>query len=240
MAFLVENSTPIPIVPRHSPLVCFLSSSACSSPAGSTTPKYSSAISSSSGLLSGSIRPTLYVLGEDTVDDDCRSKTVADRTRLSAYPPNLLRKDIRDNVGEPSLAIERVTKLETLLENASQRTLPFISAEALAEIKESCISGSEELQTLLKSILDANIATAAQASGMENLLTCLIKIEVTEMVNGVVGAIKQGMIQAGKRLRRIALGGGGIRVMGKLVTATEAPEAPEKPFKKECEGVMKR
>jgi len=55
------------------------------------------------------------------------------------------------------------------------------------------------------------------------------------MVNGVVGAIKQGMMQAGKRLRRIALGGGGTRVMGKLVTAIEAPE---KLFKQECEGMM--
>jgi len=88
----------------------------------------------------------------------------------------------------------------------------------LAEIKESCISGFEEL-----------LATAAQASGMENLLTCLIKTEVTEMVNGVVGAIKQGMMQAEKRLRRIALGEG-IRVMDKLVTATEALE---KLFKQE-------
>jgi len=160
--------------------------------------------------------------------------------RTAQGTTDLLRKELNDNVGELSLARERVTKLETLLENATQRTAKEKeqtedAAGALAEIKESCISGFEELQTLLKSILDTNIGTAAQASGMEKLLTCLIKTEVTEMVNGVVGGIKQEMRQGEKRIRRIALGGG-IRVMDKLVTATEALE---KLFKQECEGIMK-
>ena len=60
-----------------------------------------------------------------------------------------------------------MTKVETLLENAIQRALSFISANALAEITESCISKFKKMQTLLKSILDTNIGTSAEASGME-------------------------------------------------------------------------
>jgi len=39
--------------------------------------------------------------------------------------------------------------------------------------------------------MDANIGTAAQASGMEKLLTSVINTEVTQVVNSVVGVIKQ-------------------------------------------------
>ena len=57
---------------------------------------------------------------------------------------------------------ERVTTLETLLENVSQRAMKEKEqtediSGALAEVKASCISGFEELQALLKSILDANV-----------------------------------------------------------------------------------
>ncbi|RPB19706.1 hypothetical protein L211DRAFT_594201 [Terfezia boudieri ATCC MYA-4762] len=159
---------------------------------------------------------------------------------------SLLRKELNDIVGELSLARERVTTLETLLENAAQRTVKEKEqtedvADILAEIKASCISGFEELQTLLKSILDANVGASAQASDMEKFLTCLVKTEVKEVVkkvNGVDNAlkdIKQDMRQAEKRNRRVVLVGG-VRVIDKLVTATEALE---KLFRQECEGITK-
>jgi len=159
---------------------------------------------------------------------------------------DLLRRELNDNVGELSLARERVTTLETLLENAAQRTVEEKNqmvdmANALSEIKASCISGFGELQTLLKSILDANVGAASQASGMEKLLTFLVETEVKEMVKKVncvekvLKDIKQEMRRAEKRIRRVALGGG-LKVMDKLATATEALENL---FKLECEGIMK-
>jgi len=57
---------------------------------------------------------------------------------------------------------------------------------------------------MLKSILDPNIGTAGQASGMEKLSTCVIKTQVAEMVNGVVRAINQEMRHAEKPIRRVA------------------------------------
>ena len=159
---------------------------------------------------------------------------------------DLLRQELNDNVGELSLARERVTTLEALLENAVQRTVrekerEIDVADAIAEIKANCISRFEELQTLLTSLLDTNVGVAAQTSDMEKLLTCLVKTDVKEMMKRVNGVekvlkdIKQEMRQAEKRIRRVALGGG-IKVMDKLVTATEALE---KLFKQECEGIMK-
>jgi len=54
------------------------------------------------------------------------------------------------------------------------------------------------------------------------------------MVNSMVGAIKEDMREAEKRIPRIAFGG--IRVMNKLVIDSETVE---KLCKQECEGILK-
>ena len=87
---------------------------------------------------------------------------------------DFLRKELNDNVGELPLARGWVTKLKRLLENATQRTVKEKeqtegAADALAGVEESCISGLEDLQTLLKSTLDLNLDSTAQASSMEKL-----------------------------------------------------------------------
>ena len=160
--------------------------------------------------------------------------------RIAQGTIDLLRKELNDNVGELSLARERVTTLETLLENAVQRAVKEKEqtediADTLTEIKANCTSGFGELRAILKSLLDANVA---QMTDVGKLLLKMEEKEMTKEVGVVEKELKDMQLEmrkAEKRIRRVALGGG-FRVVDKLVTVTEALE---KLFKQECEGIMK-
>lgn len=158
----------------------------------------------------------------------------------------LLRQQLSDNVGELSLARDRVTTLETLLDKATQRAVQEKEnvvevMDTLTEIRTKYTSEFKELNKLLKLILSGNKETMGQTRNASQSLTALVKTEVnaiTRKMNNLEGSLKsirKEMSQSEKRTRRAGVLGG-LKIMDKVVNKTEALE---KIFRLECEGIMK-
>lgn len=166
---------------------------------------------------------------------------------IKAFETNeMLRTQLSDYAGELSLARDRVSTLETILEKATQSVVKEkeISADVanmLTEIKTSCNWGFGELQKSIESMLNSNHGVLAQTKNLEESMALLVKAEIAELTkktNGLgffMNAIKQEMRRSERRIRSAAVSGG-FRAVGQIITSVEALENL---FRTENSGVMR-
>ena len=158
----------------------------------------------------------------------------------------MLRAQLSDYAGELSLARDRVSTLETILEKATQTVMKEKEtsvdvANILMEIKTSCTWGFGELQKLVESMLNSNNGVLAQTKNLEESMVVLVKAEAAELTRKTnrlvffLNSIKQDMKKSERRIRSAAVTGG-FRAVGQIITSTEALENL---FRTESAGVMR-
>lgn len=157
----------------------------------------------------------------------------------------MLRAQLSDYAGELSLARDRVSTLETILEKATKSVVKEKEASVdvanmLMEIKTSCTWGFGELQKLVESMLNSNNGVLAQTKNLEESLAGLVKAETAELAKKTnrlgfsLNSIKQEMKKSERRTRSAAVTGG-FRTMGQIITSTEGLEHI---FRAENAGIM--